>query len=385
MRNELNTMVTKKFQPDYKKAAKKEKTKMLNQLQKITELERKHLIKALNGQRPIFNHDKPGRPSLYKEISEHVLKLHGLMNEVSSKRMKAALPIWIPFYQKHFSLFDQKLKKKLLSISSSSIERILRKARKREKGKSSTSISYKMQSLIPLKRLDEKVTKPGIVQGDTVAHFGSSLSGTFAYTLTTVDLFSSWTENRAHLGKDSSEIKKRLIDIEKTMPIGMRCFDTDCGSEFLNYRIMRYFSERKKKVQMRRARPYKKNDQSYVEQRNFTHVRNLFGYERIENEELVKTMNKIYKEYWNPLHNYFLPSFKLKEKVRKGSRIKKIFDKPKTPAQRLLEAKGFPSYLKEVIKYNMKKLDPIELKRALEKEIDVFYKQLERSKKGLTA
>ena len=242
-----------------------------------------------------------------------------------------------------------------------------------------------MKSLIPLKRLDETVKAPGTVQGDTVAHCGTSLMGTFAYTLTTVDLFSSWTENRALLSKESSQIKKKLFDIENTMPIPMKNFDTDCGSEFLNYRIMRYFSDRKKKVQMRRARPYKKNDQSYVEQRNFTHVRNLFGYERIESEELVERMNKIYKNYWNPLHNYFLPSFKLKEKVRKGSKIKKTFDEPKTPAKRLLEAKGFPSYWKETIKYNMKKLDPIQLKMALEKEMSLFYKQIERSKKRANA
>lgn len=136
-----------------------------------------------------------------------------------------------------------------------------------------------MKSLIPLKRLDEKVKKPGTIQGDTVTHCGTSLQGAFAYTLTTVDLFSSWTENRACLGKDSLQIKKRLFDREKTMPVEITYFDTDCGSEFLNYRIMSYFIDRKKKVQMRRARPYKKNDQSYVEQKNFTHVRNLFGYD----------------------------------------------------------------------------------------------------------
>lgn len=106
---------------------------------------------------------------------------------------------------------------------------------------------------------------------------------------------------------------------------------------------------------------------------------------RIEKEELIEKMNKIYKEYWNPLHNYFLPSFKLKEKVREGSKVKKVFDEPKTPAKRLLEAKGFPSYLKEVIKYNRKKLDPIELKMKLEKEVILFYKLLERSQKRITA
>ena len=121
MRNELHAMVTKKFQPDYQKSSKKKKTEILNQIQKITELDRKHLIKALNGQRPLSSQNKPGRPNSYKEVSEHILVLHGLMNKISSKRMKAALSDWMPFYQKHFNFFNQKLKNKILSISSSSM------------------------------------------------------------------------------------------------------------------------------------------------------------------------------------------------------------------------------------------------------------------------
>ena len=147
------------------------------------------------------------------------------------------------------------------------------------------------KNMIPLKKLDEKVDKPGTVQADTVAHSGSSLLGEFAYTLTLVDIHTGWTENRSTWGKTSLEIKKRLIEIEKGMPIVMRYFDTDCGTEFLNYRVMRYLEKRKRPVKMRRSRPYKKNDQCYVEQRNYTHVRNLFGYDRLEHIALVGQMN----------------------------------------------------------------------------------------------
>jgi hypothetical protein len=110
---------------------------------------------------------------------------------------------------------------------------------------------------------------------------------------------------------------------------------------------MRHLEDRQRPIKLRKARPYKKNDQCYVEQKNNTHVRNLLGYDRIENESLVQVINNIYKKYWNPLHNYFLPSFKLEEKIREGGKIKKKFEKPKTPAQRILDIKGYSPYMKK--------------------------------------
>ena len=147
---------------------------------------------------------------------------------------------------------------------------------------------------------------------------------------------------------------------------------------------MRYFENRQRKVKMRRARPYKKNDQCYVEQRNFTHVRNLFGYDRLESPLLMEQMNRIYK-VWNRLHNFFLPSFKLKEKVRVGAKIKKIFDTPQTPAQRLLNSKGFSTYMKRRIKYELSGLDPVALKKELEEELSIFYKLVDYNKRRKAA
>ena len=147
---------------------------------------------------------------------------------------------------------------------------------------------------------------------------------------------------------------------------------------------MRYFEnnpKRNRKVKMRRSRPYKKNDQCYVEQKNNTHVRNLFGYDRIESEELVAVMNNIYKKYWNPLNNYFLPSFKLKEKIRVGGKIKKKFEAPKTPAQRILEHPRYSSHMKHKIKHQLNNLDPIKLKKNLEKELQIFYNLLDKDRR----
>jgi len=245
MRNELNSMIIQKFKPDYKKATKKEKSLILNQLQELTKMDRKHLIKLLRGKQAVMYSDTLGRPKTYSEdIYQHISKLHSLMERISPKRMKEAIPLWLPFYEIHFGYLDQKIKKQLLKISSSTIGRILKVLKDSLRGKSTTKVNYKLKSLIPLKRLDEVVTAPGTIQADTVAHCGTSLSGKFVSTLTVTDIFTGWTENRACWTKDSSEIKKQIIDIEKTTPIIMKYFDTDCGTEFLNYRVMRHLEKK---------------------------------------------------------------------------------------------------------------------------------------------
>ena len=384
MKNQFLAVVIERFQDQYQKAQKPEKTEILNEIQKITATDRKHLIKLLRGKRPLYGQSVRGRPKVYsEEIKTHVSRLHKLMEQISPKRMKEAIPLWLSSYERHYGRLTIKTREELLKISSSTIGRILRSLNATQRGKSSTCPS-KFKNKIPLKRLDEKVDHPGTIQADTVAHCGSSLSGDFAHTLTLVDVYTGWTENRATWTKQSREIKRRLINIEKEMPIAIRYFDTDCGTEFLNYRIMQYFNNRPRKVEMRRARPYKKNDQCYVEQRNFTHVRNLFGYDRFESPLLVEQMNRIYK-VWNRLHNFFLPSFKLKKKLRVGSKIKKVFDIPKTPVQRLLDSKGFSSYMKRRVRHELSGFDPIALKKELEEELSIFYRMVDYNKRRKVA
>ena len=121
---------------------------------------------------------------------------------------------------------------------------------------------------------------------------------------------------------------------------------------------------------MVRSRPYQKNDNAHVEQRNYTHVRELFGYERLENKKAVELMNDIYANYWNPLNNFFLPTMKLKNKFRIGARIKKVYGRPKTPYQRLLESPNFGDWRKRKLKHEIKKLNPFLLKKGLENKLE---------------
>jgi hypothetical protein len=145
-----------------------------------------------------------------------------------------------------------------------------------------------------------------------------------------------WTENRAAWTKGAEGIKEQFKDIEEHLPYDLIGVATDNGSEFLNDILYNYMKLRVAPINMVRRRPYKKNDNAHVEQKNWTHVRQLFGYDRYESEELIPLMNEIYSAYWNPIQNYFIPNMKLISKERIGGRVKKKYDVPKTPAQRLL-------------------------------------------------
>ena len=162
----------------------------------------------------------------------------------------------------------------------------------------------------------------------------------------------------------------------------MLAVNVDNGSEFLNTPVVNFMRREngKKPITFTRSRAYKKNDNCYVEQKNFTHVRELFGYERMEDPRLVELMNEIYKNCWNPLLNFFIPSFKLKEKIRIGARIVKKYDTPQTPYDRLMKSSHLSDERKERLKQAKAKLNPFDLKKDLEARLKIFFEELRKSK-----
>jgi hypothetical protein len=378
MQNELNQYYINLLKEKYTVATKSKKTEYLDEAELFTKLSRKRIIKKLGEK---FKKDQTsylkGRPRKFDEIIPHLRMLKSLMGNISEKRIKAAIPIWLPFYRKHFNLIqNSRIEVKLRTVSASTISRLI----KRDlglKGLSTTKPNKKMKMLIPLKKLDEDVIKPGVIQADTVAHCGTCIAGKYAHTVTAVDVYSGWTENRAIWTKEATRVVTAVKSIENSFPFSLKNFDTDCGTEFLNYTLMKHLEERPSPIKMRRSRPYKKNDQCYVEQKNFTHVRKIFKYHRIEKESLIDIMNDIYINYWNPLHNYFIPSFKLESKLRVNSKIIKVHEFPKTPAQRIIDCKNVKRNVKKNIDSKLMHLDPIILKKELNKKLAIFTEMLE--------
>lgn len=378
MTTEAKALYLKKIALRYKNATKNRKSQFLDEAVEICDYSRKHLIRLLNQQGP-SNSRKRGRKAKYSiHDTYHLVKLWKLMRFMCSKRLKAALPLWLNYYE-----CPQEVKANLLEMSSSTIDRHLAFHRKEwKKGISGTKPGSYIKSRIPIELLDSKIKKPGFVEADLVLHCGNSLFGSFANTLTVTDLYSTWTENRATWGKEADEVLSKIRMIRSALPFSLTGFACDNGSEFINYKLVKYFENKNiGQVKFVRRRPYKKNDNAHVEQKNDTHVRQLFGYSRVDTIELVEMMNDIYQNYWNPFNNFFCPNMKLVKKIRIGGRIKKVYDKPKTPYQRLLESESLSAAQRANLILTFENLNPIELKRSLDQKMSLFRSSLTTEQK----
>ena len=290
------------------------------------------------------------------------------MSQMCSKKMVVAFVDWLPFYEAR-----DDVKRLLLQMSASTIDRLLRSHRSPlQRGLSSTRPSL-IKNRIPLKLLDGEVLMPGYFEVDTVAHCGNSLEGTFAWTLNVVDHKTHWTEQVVFLSKTGENVVAGTIQLRARLPFPIISYHTDGGSEFINDIFYTYLSNPKDFITQTHGRAYKKNDQARVEQRNWSHVRTIFGYERIATQELVDLMNSIYSNEWRLLNNFFTATKKQIEKTRVGAKFKRKFDKPRTPYQRVLDDETVSQIQKEQLRATYALLNPFELKKSLDRKLKTFY------------
>jgi hypothetical protein len=195
------------------------------------------------------------------------------------------------------------------------------------------------------------------------------MAGSFIWSVTYTDIHTGWTATRAVWNRGAHGVVEVTQQIEAELPFALLGFDCDNGGEFLNHHLLRYFTERPRQVSFTRSRPYHKDDNGHVEQKNWSHVRQLLGYDRLEDPTLIPRINKLYRLYWNRLHNYFLPSAKLISKERHGSKIQRHHDRPQTPCQRLLESPHIDGKTKARLCKERERLNPFHLKRQVEKHL----------------
>jgi len=219
------------------------------------------------------------------------------------------------------------------------------------------------------------VIKPGFVEADTVAHCGNSLDGDFVWSLTLTDIFSGWTENRAVWNKGYTGVKQAIEEIETALPFALLGFQTDNGGEFLNHHLYRYFRDRELPVDFTRGRPYHKNDTAHVEQKNWTHVRLLLGYQRIGNETLIPLINELY-EVWDWYRNFYCPTLKILKKSKIGSRYIKTYSAPQTPYHRIIESPEILEPLKVHLTELYCNLNPFTLKKQIDYKQSIILNQL---------
>ena len=240
----------------------------------------------------------------------------------------------------------------------------------RRHGLTGTKPGFLLKNKIPIKPDHWDVTKPGFMEADTVAHCGNSMAGNFIWSLTLTDICTAWTEIRAVWNKGHTGIIEAIKTIENMLPFVILGFDCDNGSEFLNWALIKYFTEdRKQTVQFTRSRPYRKNDNAHVEQKNWTHVRNLLGYDRFDNHAALELINNLYSNEWSLYQNHFIPTLKLLEKEKINSKYRRKYEIPKTPYQRIQESPFIKPEVNEKLKKVHDSLNPFLLKKSIEKKL----------------
>jgi len=343
------------------------KQRILDEFCKICGYHRKHAIRLLNG-RTGPRRRKPGRPPRYGEAERKALEVIWLTaNRPCSKRLKAAVPIWLPHYERQEGALPVSVRQNLLTISARSLDRLLKPVRRRHgtRGRCGTRPGSLLKQQIPIRTEHADIHAPGMMEADTVAHCGASLAGNFVWSLTLTDIFSGWTTLRAVWNKGYEGIRAAIEDMEASLPFCLTGFHSDNGGEFLNHHLIRYFDERHLPVSFSRGRPYHKDDTAHVEQKNYTHVRLLLGYSRMEDPALIPAINELYRA-WELFNNLFCPSLKLVKKEKIGSRYRKQYDAPQTPYHRLMASPDLPEPLKTHITELFCNHNPFTLRRYID-------------------
>jgi hypothetical protein len=366
----------------YERAGRPHKTRILDEFCATCGYHRKAALRLLKRPLAAGPRKRSGPKLTYDPVEVlPLLKLLWLASDQPcSKLLKAALPEWLDHHERRSAPLPEAFKEKMLAISPAQIDRLLRPARVQhpKKGLSTTRPgTLPLRRRVPTRGGPPDTTRPGSVEADTVAHCDDSTEGDYVNSLTFTELYSGWTEDRAVWNKSADAVLVELKELEKGVPFEMTDFHTDNGGEFLNWALYRHLTERPVQMPWTRSRAYRKNDNAHCEQKNWTHVRQLFGHERFGHPELVPLMNDLYAKEWSRFMNHFKPTFKLLKREKKGGRTKRVYEpQPKTPYQRLLESADIPEATKTKLRAEHAGLDPFELKKSIEFKLKKFFTAL---------
>lgn len=364
----------------YGKAGRRTKQVILDEFCANTGYHRKYAIRLLNGPRPEKRRG-PARRKRGLSYSQETLAVLTAVWEAAgypwSLRLKALLPMWLPWIRKHFRLRPE-VEEQLLQISPRQMDRRLaaQKRQRRRRLYGRTKPGYLLKHQIPVKTDRWDVQCPGFTEVDLVSHSGNSASGEFAHSLNVTDIHTTWTESQAVLGRGEEAVQRALNAIAAELPFPLRGVDSDNGSEFINWHLQKWCEHND--IQLTRGRPYKKDDNAHIEQKNWTHVRKLLGWERYDTHEAVAAINALYRQELRLWLNLFLPSVKLVRKVRVGSRMRRVYDGPRTPLERVQACPQAHPQKVAQLEQLRKRLDPFQLARTIERKLEHIYRLAHR-------
>ena len=366
----------KRWQERYERRNRQGRVRMLDEFCEQYRYERKYAAKLLgNGLPEPKGMRRPGPESRYQPLLEMVERIWSAAEQLCGKRLAPALKLWLPHYEKHYGKLLPSQKRLLGQVSAATLDRMLAGQRSQElRGLCATRPGTLLRRQIPIQGEVWDESRPGFMEADSVAHCGSSLAGNFTWSLVYTCHGSTWTEGRAVWNKGSAGVLEQTQDVEQSLPFDLLGFDFDNGSEWMNWTLIKYLQVRVKPITLTRSRPYHKDDNAHVEQKNWMWPRQLLGYGRLEDPLAVPRINGLYKEAWGPLHNFFLPSMKLQQKWRQGSRWVRRHDRPQTAYQRLLASVQISPKNKRQLRDQFESLDPFLLAQDVEQRLKTILK-----------
>jgi hypothetical protein len=353
--------LTKVVRRRYLAAAGAEKRRILDEFIAVTGYHTKSAIRALNAAPVIKRKQTRIRPSLYDEASRAALiVMWEASDRICGKRLRALLPVLLTALERNGHLrLNEPLRQKILAMSASTIDRLLRVPRSTTRSKKRRRPIPELRRRVPVRTFaDWKEPLPGGMEMDCVAHCGDANSGSYVTSLVLTDIASGWTEAAPLVVREKGLLVETLDRIRQGLPFALRALDVDNGSEFINESLIEYCLSHG--IELTRSRPWRKNDQAWIEQKNGAVVRKLLGYRRFQGIAAAQAITRLYGAS-RLFVNFFQPSFKLAEKHREGTQVSKRYHPPQTPCDRLLEAESLPEAAKIKLREVAGSLDPLKL------------------------
>ena len=380
---ELTQIIAKRY---LKAISKKDKTKILDEFCANSWLNRKYTITKIRDicfkNKDIWS-DKRWRKKLYSNgLNVLIIEIWKMYDYICWERLHPVLMEWFEILKRFWYLqkliksewlIESVLKKELYDVSLSTVKRRISDYKKRNdfywnwSWLSSTKPWALLKREIPIKLNQWNEASPWYCEFDLVAHCWWSLLGQLIYTLQAVCIKTTWTERKAVMGKAQWRVFEAIKDIRVQLPFDLLWFDSDNWSEFINHQLIKYCEDNN--IQFTRSRPYHSKDWAHIEQKNYTLVRKILWYGRFDTDELLNQINNLYDNELRLYINFFQPTLKMVEKVRVWSKYKRKYDEAKSPYKRVLECKEIPSKVKERLTEVYLKLDPIKLKKEIDKKV----------------
>jgi len=372
MSQETRKEVLAKMKRRYRTAGTPYKRKLLDQAQELFGYHRKAAIRALraptveSGPRILT-----GRPVEYEpsKLLPWLRPIWEATDYACGIRLAAMMPEWVPAFEADEKRMPERVRERLMAASGRTLDRLLEPLRGQGAGRSLTRPGTILRQQIPIRGSLFEENKAGWIEVDTVALCGGSVAGEFVWMVDGVDYATTWVEVRPIWGRGQAATLEALKDIEASLPFELLGLDSDNGGEFLNHHVLHWLQKRPQPVFMTRSRPYKKDDNAHVEQKNWTHVRQSFGYERYDNPEVVELMNAMVKGPYGQLLNYFHASLKLEKKERKEGRVRRQYGKAQTPLARVLASAQVTEQIKAKLRHQKAGLNPFALKREVARSL----------------